>query len=141
MKLIYHRCGDYLLPDLGLTDEEQRPLGKYGRLRLNYLKEHRPGLFSRLLLSGKLMEHLHEIDETCNARLELLIPQMQAVEGITEDLKATDQLEWVSRMNDIRHQVEEALLDELIYMQLSASGASSHWRFISFVTGRAFGGI
>ncbi len=116
MKLTYRRCGDYLLPDLGLTEEEQRPLGKYGRLRLNYLKEHHPGLFSSLLLSGKLMEQLHEIDETCNARLERLIPQMQAAEGITEDLKATDQLEWVSRMNDIRHQVEETLLDELIYV-------------------------
>ncbi len=116
MKLTYYRCGDCLLPDLGLTEEEQRPLGKYGRLRLNYLKEHRPGLFSSLLLSGKLMEQLHEIDETCNARLELLIPQMQAAEGITEDLKATDQLDWVRRMNDIRHQVEETLLDELIYV-------------------------
>ncbi len=116
LKLTYHRCGDYLLPDLGLTEEEQRPLGKYGRMRLNYLKEHRPGLFSSLLLSGKLMEHLHEIDETCNARLERLIPQMQAAEGITESLKATDQLEWVRRMNDIHHQVEETLLDELIYV-------------------------
>ncbi len=116
MKLTYRRCGDYLLPDLGLTDEEQRPLGKYGRMRLNYLKEHRPGLFSSLLLSGKLMAHLHEIDEICNARLELFIPQMQAAEGITEALKATNQLEWVRRMNDIRHQVEETLLDELVYV-------------------------
>ncbi len=116
MKLTYHRCRDYLLPDLGLTDEELRPMGKSGRMRLNYLQEHRPGLFSRLLLSGKLMDHLHETDETCNARLERLIPQMQAAEGITEDLKATDQLEWVRRMNDIRHQVEETLLDELIYV-------------------------
>ncbi len=116
MKLTYHRCGDYLFPDLGLTDEEQRPLGKYGRMRLNYLKEHRPALFSSLLLSGKLMAHLHEIDETCNARLKLLILQMQAAEGITEDLKATDQIEWVRRMNGIRHQVEETLLDELIYV-------------------------
>ncbi len=115
MKLTCYRCGDYLLPDLSLTDEEQRPLGKYGRMRLNYLKEHHPGLFSSLLLSGKLVEHLHEIDKTCNARLELLISQMQAAEGITESLKATDQLEWVRRMNDIRHQVEETLLDELIY--------------------------
>ena len=87
MKLTYHRCGDYLLPDLGLTEEEQQPLGKYGRMRLNYLKEHRPGLFSSLLLSGKLMEQLHEIDETCNARLELLIPKMQAAEGVTEALR------------------------------------------------------
>ncbi len=116
MKLTYHRCGDYLLPDLGLTDEEQRPLGKYGRLRLNYLKEHRPGLFSSLLVSGKLMEHLYEVDKTCNTRLERLIPQMQAAESIKEDLKATDQLEWVRRMNDLRHQVEETLLNELIYV-------------------------
>lgn len=115
MKLTYHRCGDYLLPDLGLTEEEQQPLGKYGRMRLNYLKEHRPGLFSSLLLSGKLMEQLHEIDETCNARLELLIPQMQAAEGITEELKAADQLEWVRRMNDIHHRIEETILEELIY--------------------------
>ncbi len=116
MKLTYRRCGDYLLPDLGLTEDEQQPLGKYGRMRLNYLEEHHPGLFSNLLLSGKLMEHLHEIDETCNTRLELLIPQMQATEGITEDLKAADQLEWVRRMNDIRHQVEETLLNELVYV-------------------------
>ncbi len=116
MKLTYRRCGDYLLPDLGLTEKEQQPLGKYGRIRLNYLKEHRPGLFSSLLLSGKLMEHLHEIDATCNARLELLIPQMQTAEGVTEKLKATNQLEWVRHMNDIRHQAEEALLDELIYV-------------------------
>ena len=116
MKLTYRHCGDYLLPELGLTDEEQRPLGKYGRMRLNYLKENRPGLFSSLLLSGKLMAHLHEIDETCNARLDLLIPRMQTAEGVTEELKATDQLEWVRRMNDIRHQAEKALLDELIYV-------------------------
>ena len=116
MKLTYHRCGDYLLPDLGLTDEEQRPLGKYGRMRLNYLKEHRPGLFSSLLLSGKLMEQLHEIDKICNARLKQLVPRMQVSEGITEELKASDQLEWVRRMNSIRHQVEETLLDELIYV-------------------------
>jgi len=116
MKLTYHRCGDYLLPDLGLTKEEQQPLGKYGRMRLNYLKEHRPGLFSNLLLSGKLMEHLHEIDKTCNARMELLVPQLQFAEDINEELKAADQLEWVCRMNDIHHRVEELLLSELIYV-------------------------
>ena len=115
MTLTYHRCGDYLLPDLGLTDEEQRPLGKYGRMRLNYLKEYRPALFNRLLLSGKLVKQLHEIDETCNARFELLIPQIQAAEGVTEALKAEDQLEWVRRINDIHHRIEEILLAELIY--------------------------
>ncbi len=115
MKLTYYRCGDYLLPDLGLTEKEQRPLSRYGRMRLNYLKEHRPGLFSSLLLSGKLMEQLHEIDETCNARLEMLIPQMQAAEGINETLKVEDQLEWVRQMNDSHHRIEETLLAELIY--------------------------
>ena len=115
MKLTYHRSGDYLLPNLGLTEEEQRPLGRYGRMRLNYLREHRPALFNSLLLSGKLMEHLHEIDETCNARFELLIPQMQAAEGVTDALKVEDQLEWVRRMNNIHHRIEETLLAELIY--------------------------
>ena len=115
MKLTYHRCGDYLLPDLGLTEEEQQPLGKYGMMRMNYLKEHRPILFNRLLLSGKLMEHLHEIDAACHARLELLIPQMKEAEGVTEALKMTDQLKWVRRMNCIHHRIEEILLDELIY--------------------------
>ena len=78
MKLTYHRNGDYLLPDLGLTEAKQRPLGKYGRMRLHYLEEHRPGLYTRLLLSGKLMEHLQEIDSTCQERLEQLTRQMQA---------------------------------------------------------------
>ena len=115
MELKYYRCGDYLLPDLGLTEEEQKPIGKYGMMRMNYLKEHRPGLFNRLLLSGKLMEHLHEIDATCHARLDLPIPQMKEAEGVTETLKMTDQLEWVRRMNSIYHRIEETLFDELIY--------------------------
>ena len=115
MELKYIRCGDYLLPDLGLTEEEQRLVGKYGMMRMNYLKEHRPGLFNRLLLSGKLMDHLHEIDAACHARLDLLIPQMKEAEGVTETLKMTDQLEWVRRMNSIHHRIEETLFDELIY--------------------------
>ena len=115
MKLTYHRNGDYLLPDLGLTEAEQRPLGKYGRMRLRYLEEHRPGLYTRLLLSGKLMEHLQEIDRTCQERLEQMACRMQAQEGVTEALKAVNQMEWVQRMNAIHHQVEEILLAELIF--------------------------
>ncbi|MGN0774971.1 MAG: TnpV protein [Candidatus Ventricola sp.] len=115
MKLTYHRNGDYLLPDLGLTKEEQHPLGKYGRMRLRYLEEHRPGLYTRLLLSGKLMEHLQEIDSTCQERLEHLTRQMQAQEGVTEELKAVNQLEWAQRMNAIHHQIEEILLAELVF--------------------------
>ena len=115
MELKYYRCGDYLLPDLGLTEEEQKPIGKYGQMRLDYLEKHREILFNQLLLSGKLMAHLHEIDDTCHARLDLLIPQMKEAEGVTEALKMTDQLEWVRRMNNIHHRIEEILLDELIY--------------------------
>ena len=82
---------------------------------MNYLKEHRPGLFNRLLLSGKLMEHLHKIDATCHAQKNLLIPQMKEAEGVTETLKMRNQLEWVRRMNSIHHRIEETLLDELVY--------------------------
>ena len=84
MELKYYRCRDYLLPDLGLTEEEQKPIGKYGQMRLDYLKKYRESLFNQLLLSGKLMAHLHEIDDTCHARLDLLIPQMKEAEGVTE---------------------------------------------------------
>ena len=115
MKLNYNRHGDYFLPDLGLTEAEQRSLGKYGRMRLHYLEEHRPGLYTRLLLSGKLMEHLQEIDRTCHERLEHLTCRMQAQEGVTEALKAVNQMEWVQRMNAIHHQVEEILLAELVF--------------------------
>ena len=115
MKLIYHRNGDYLLPDLGLAEAEQRPVGKYGWMRLRYLEEHRPGLYTRLLLSGTLMEHLQEIDRTCQERLEHLTRQMQAQEGVTEELKAMNQMEWVQRMNAIHHQIEEILLAELVF--------------------------
>ena len=115
MKLTYHRNGDYLLPDLGLTEAEQRPLGKFGRMRLRYLEEHRPGLYTRLLLSGKLMEHLQEIDSACQERLEHLTRQMQTQEGVTEEMKAVNQMEWVQRMNAIHHLIEEILLTELIF--------------------------
>ena len=115
MKLTYHRNGDYQLPDIGLTEAEQRPVGKYGRMRLRYLEEHRPSLYTRLLLSGKLMEHLQEIDSTCQERLEHLTRQMQAQEGVTEEMKAVNQMEWVQRMNAIHYQVEEILLTELIF--------------------------
>lgn len=115
MKLTYHRNGDYLLPDLGLTEAEQCPLGKYGRMRLRHLEEHRPGLYTRLLLSGKLMEHLQEINSAYQERLEQLTRQMQAQEGITEEMKAVNQMEWVQRMNAIHHQIEEILLAELVF--------------------------
>ena len=115
MKLIYRRCGDYFLPNIGIPAEDTIPLGKYGRMRLQYLREHRPLLFNQLLLSGKLMPHLYSIDKVCQERMEFLIPQMKDSEGVTEKLKATDQMEWTRRMNSIHHRMEETLFNELVY--------------------------
>ena len=115
MEITYRRCGNYDIPNISIPEEDMCPLGKYGRMRLRYLREQRALLFNQLLLSGKLMNHLRSIDKACQERLELLIPQMQAAESITEELKATDQIEWVRRMNSIHHRTEEMLLDELVY--------------------------
>ena len=115
MKLTYHRNGDYLLPDLTVNETDQHSLGKYGMLRLHFLQVHRPVLYNELLLSGKLAPHLHEIDVTCIQRLELLMPQMMALEGVNEELKARNQMEWVARMNNIKARIEELLFAELIY--------------------------
>lgn len=111
----YTQVGDVLLPDLCIEEAEQRPIGKYGRMRKRYLKEQHPVIFSELLLSGKLYPHLLEIDESCEGRMELLILQMAKREGVTEALKAADQMEWVRRMNGIRNRAEEIVLHELIY--------------------------
>ena len=114
MKLTYHYCGDYLLPDLTVPDESVR-LGKYGRMRKTYLKEHKPIQYNTLLLSGKLTEHLIGVDAECRERLETLLPQMMRQEGVDEALKARNQMEWVRRMNSIQNRAEEILLNELVY--------------------------
>jgi hypothetical protein len=91
-ELNYKRNGDYLLPDMGLTEAERKPLGKYGIMRQQYLEKNRPGLYTRLILSGKLMEHLQEIDKTAHSRLESLMSQLTKQQGVTEELKARDQM-------------------------------------------------
>ena len=88
--LNYMLHGNYYLPDLELSDADKAPIGHYGRMRMTYLQEHRPGLYTRLLLSGKLCEHLTEIDSTCRERMHHMIPQMAAAEGINEAVKARD---------------------------------------------------
>ena len=113
----YTQVGDVLLPDLSIGEAEQRPIGKYGRMRKRYLKEQHPLLFSELLLFGKLYPHLLEIDEACEERMELLVMQMARCEGVTEALKAADQMEWVRRMNSVRNRAEEIVLSELIYTE------------------------
>jgi hypothetical protein len=114
MNINYIRCGDYLIPDFAIALETES-LGKYGRMRHTYLREHRPDLYKNLLLSGQLRAHLLEIDQTCRERMERIISRMAEAEGVNERLKASDQLTWVSRMNNIRQRAEETVLNELIF--------------------------
>ena len=111
----YTQYGDYLLPDMGLTELEKKPLGKYGMMRRKYLEESRQGLYTRLLLSGKLMEHLQEIDATCSRRMEQMIREIAVAEGVTEELKAKEQMAWVRKMNSLHASAEEIVLKELVY--------------------------
>lgn len=113
--LTYTLNGDYYFPDMGLTEEEQKPVGKYGAMRKAYLEEHHPGLYTRLLLSGKLMEHLREVDTAARVRLERIIECMAKAEGVNEKLKARDPLAWVGLMNNIKARAEESIMAELIY--------------------------
>ena len=111
----YHQEGDYLIPNLALPDEPEYQIGKYGRMRRSYLKEHRPVLYANLLTSGTLHRHLAEIDQACNERMEIIVSDMARQEDVTEALKAADQMEWVRRMNSIRNRAEEIVLTELVY--------------------------
>lgn len=111
----YTQIGDYLIPNLVLEEAEQQPIGKYGRMRKNYLKDHRPVLYSNMLLEGKLFQHLAEIDQACENRMNLIVRQMAEQEGVTEALKAANQMEWVARMNSIQNRAEEIVLHELVY--------------------------
>ena len=111
----YTQVGDVLLPNLSIGEDGQQPIGKYGRMRKHYLKEQHPVLYSELLLSEKLYPHLLEIDEACDGRMELLTCRLAEQEGVTEALKAADQMEWVRRMNSIRNRAEEIVLHELVY--------------------------
>ena len=114
-ELTYTRSGDYWIPDLSLSQQETRPLGKYGRMRKVYLQEHRPVLWNSLILSEKLYPHLREIDETANSRLEQMMPELMRSAGVTEALKASDPMKWVGLMNSLKAQAEEVILTELIY--------------------------
>ena len=112
--MTYIQNGDYLIPDLKLSQQPEKPLGKYGRMRKTYLKEHRPILYNQMLLSEKLYPHLIEIDETAQSRLEQMIPQLAKEAGATEELKASDPMKWVGLMNTCKAQAEEILMAELI---------------------------
>ena len=110
----YTLNGDYYLPDINIPDGD-KPIGKWGRMRLMFLKANKPILYNQMILNGTLQSHLVETNETANRRLEKMIPEMAAAEGIDENLKNADQMKWVRRMNSIRHRAEETILSELIY--------------------------
>ena len=112
--LDYVLVGDYYFPALILA-EDSRPVGRLGRMHKWYLKEHHPVRYQVLLLSGRLNSYLTDIDAQAEGRLELLTQQMAESEGVNEELKAVNQMEWVQRMNSIQNRAEEILLNELVY--------------------------
>ena len=113
-EISYTLVGDYYIPNITLP-EENRPIGRWGRLRRDYLEQHHPILFNDLVLSGQLWTYLADLNGQAQERLSLIIEQMKASEGVTEELKAADQMAWVGAMNSIRNRAEEIILHEMIY--------------------------
>ena len=116
MNISYTKKGDYLLPDLILEDKKQYNIGKYGLLRLNYIKKYKLGLYFDLLVNDKLNEYLHNIDTTVMENVQKLIKELAEKENIAEELKSSNQMQWISKMNSIRNIVEEIVLKEYIYV-------------------------
>ena len=115
MEVTYTLQGNYLMPDLLPPQEEPISLGKYARMRKRFLQEHRKITYTNLLTSGKLNSHLAEIEQTAQHRVEELVAQMAKAQGVTEELKASDQMKWVGLMNNLQNAAEEMVLAELIY--------------------------
>ena len=115
MELTYTKCGDYYIPDLALDSETDQPLGRFGQLREKYLREHHHGTYTSMLLTGRLNVHLDEINRSANELLERVIARMAKAEGVTETLKASDQMAWVGKMNNIRRRAEEIVLSDIVY--------------------------
>ena len=114
--LFYELQGDYYIPCLVLDEEETQPIGMWGRKHLRYIKEHRRALYTTLLISGKLNSHLAEIDSQATEMFDRLVKQLSEKEGITEQLKAQDQMAWVGAMNNIRNAAEEIVNAEVIFV-------------------------
>ena len=115
MKMTYTRVGDYYIPNLKV-EQEERSIGKWGRMHREYLKQYHPIRFNQFVLSGKLWTHLADLNEQAQQRMETLIAQMKAAEGVTEVLKATDPTTWVQHMNNIHSRAEEVVREELIFV-------------------------
>ena len=114
-KLRYIQVGDYYIPNIVLPDQPRNPIGKYGLLRKQYLKERRSLYYNHLIMEGKLYLHLAEIDEAAKTRMDILLPQYMRSAGVTKELKAADQMKWVGLMNTLKTQIEEIIQNELIY--------------------------
>ena len=115
MEITYSKYDDYYIPNLVVPQKEAATYGRFGRMRLKYLKEHRRATYINLKTSGQLTHHLNEIDNEANAMLQLLIEQMVQTQGITEQLKAENQMAWVGAMNNIRNAAEEQVCCDLIF--------------------------
>ena len=114
MDITYTKHGDYYYPDLALPPQPTGDIGRIGRMRKKYLKEHQPDTFALMLMENTLTEHLIEIDRQANEQIELITSQLAKAEGVTEDLKARDQLEWIRRMNSCRARAEEQVIREIV---------------------------
>lgn len=112
--LTYRREGDYFIPDLQMTQEEPAPLGFWGNRRRTYLKEHRPGMYSAMLLSQELYPHLREIDKTAEQRMETMMPELAKAAGATMALRSSDPMKWAALMENCRNQAREIIMTELI---------------------------
>lgn len=113
--MTYSKSGDYLIPNLRLTDTGAPPLGKYGRMRKKYLQEHRPILWNTMILSEKLYPHLREVDEKARHKLAEIMSALMEQSGVNEELKAANQMKWVGLMNTLKAQAEEIILAEIVY--------------------------
>ena len=115
MELSYRQNGDYLIPDIEMDAQPTEAIGKYGMMRKAFLKEHRSGTYNALLLQSRLTEHLLEIDRTAREQVEQTMAQMAKAEGVTESLKARDQMAWVQQMNNIKSRAEETVIAEIVH--------------------------
>ena len=115
MNIQYRKEGDYYISDLEIPESWKRPLGKYGRMRRAFLEKEHPGLYARMILNGTIWDHLTEIDQAAQTRLDIILPEIAKAAGATEELKEKDQMQWVGLMNVCKNQAEEIILNELIY--------------------------
>lgn len=111
----YRQEGDYFIPNLILPDNGEYQIDKYGRMRCSYLKEYHKILYNNYVIDGTLFKYLSEIEQACNERMEIIVSDMAKKEGVTEALKAADQMEWVRRINSVRNHAEKIILTEIVY--------------------------